>query len=88
MWWQGVPCSYICRNGSRGEANSAGGRGGTSRFYTASIDSTLSQVINTKGASIYDGGKGGSGGSPGGNINMKCTASTYLGAGGNGLAVV
>lgn len=68
--------------------NSAGGKGGTSRICTATMKSTSSQVINTNGASYYEGGNGGSGGSPGGNPNMNCTASTYLGAGGKGLAVI
>lgn len=88
MWWHGVPCSYIYRKGSHGTVNRNGGKGGTSRFYTASMASTSSQVINTNGASIYEGGNGGSGGSPGGNININCTASTYLGDGGKGLAVI
>lgn len=68
--------------------NSAGGNGGTRRICTATLKSTSFQVINTNGASFCDGGNGGSGGSPGGNPNIKCTASTYLGDGGNGLAVI
>lgn len=88
MCWHGVPCSYICKKGSEGTVNSAGGNGGTRRFYTATIAFTSFQVINTKGASYYEGGKGGRGGSPGGNPNMKCTAFTYLGDGGKGLAVI